>query len=89
MLKQLLLVFLPALTEQYIFTVIDSLFMVAPQFAMYQLLRLLEARDAGADITAQASFWVIGLGVFIIAAAFFNNWMWWISCATLGIPLRE
>lgn len=87
MLKHLILAFLPTLAAQYILALIDSLFMVAPQFAMYQLLRLLEARDAGADISTQATFWVIGLGLFIIAAGFFSNWMWWINFAAINIPV--
>jgi hypothetical protein len=65
-----------ALLNQSLLTVLDAVFMVAPQFSMYHLLRLLEARDAGADITLPASFWVLALACSIIAGGFFNNWMW-------------
>jgi hypothetical protein len=67
---------LRALLTQNLLSAIDAIFMVAPQFAMYNLLRLLEARDGGANITIPAIFWVLALATFILTGGFFNNWMW-------------
>ena len=65
----------------------DSLFMIAPQYVMYNLLRLLEARDAGHNIAAEGRFWVLTLGVVIIVDGFINNWMWWVAYS-LNISVR-
>ncbi|KAE9991311.1 hypothetical protein EG327_000152 [Venturia inaequalis] len=73
--------------KQHVLTAIDALLMIAPQYAMYRLLRLLELRDSGADIANEAYFWVGGLGIFIAAGGFSNNWMWW-CCYGLNISIR-
>jgi hypothetical protein len=75
-LKVLPMCHLQSLITQHVLTAVDALFMVGPQFAMYNLLRLLEARDAGANITLPAIFWVLALASFILTGGFFNNWMW-------------
>ncbi|TLD18804.1 1-phosphatidylinositol 3-phosphate 5-kinase [Venturia nashicola] len=72
---------------QHLLTAIDALLMIAPQYAMYRLLRLLELRDSGADIANEAYFWVAGLGIFIAAGGFSNNWLWWV-CYSLNITIR-
>jgi hypothetical protein len=75
-LKILPMCHLRSLISQNLLTALDALFMVAPQFAMYHLLRLLEARDAGANISLPAMFWVLALGISIMVGGFLNNWMW-------------
>ncbi|KIW07421.1 uncharacterized protein PV09_02262 [Verruconis gallopava] len=87
MLKSVLLSHLSTFLWQHIYTVVDAMLMVAPQFVMYQLLRLLEQRDAGADIAAAARFWVVALGVAILAGAFTNNQMWFL-CYRLNFAVR-
>jgi ABC-type multidrug transport system fused ATPase/permease subunit len=86
-LKALFLSHWAEILRQHILTALDALLMIAPQYAMYRLLRLLEARDSGADIANEAYFWVAGLGIFITAGGFTNNWMWWI-CYSLNISIR-
>lgn len=86
-LKALFLSHRVQILKQHILTAIDALLMIAPQYAMYRLLRLLEKRDSGADIANEAYFWVAGLGIFIAAGGFSNNWMWWI-CYSLNISIR-
>lgn len=88
LLKLLFFFYLPVILPQYTLTLLDAAFMAAPQYAMYQILRLLEARDAGAQITATAAFWVFGLGLTIVATGFFNNWMWWLNFASLNMRIR-
>lgn len=87
MLKSVLFSHLSTFTWQHFYTVLDAMFMVAPQFVMYRLLRLLEARDAGADIASAARFWVISLGIVILASAFSNNQMWFL-CYQLDYTVR-
>ncbi|KAF2089173.1 P-loop containing nucleoside triphosphate hydrolase protein [Saccharata proteae CBS 121410] len=66
----------PKLTMQYIADSVESVAIVAPQFAMYQLLRLLEERDRGEEITYAASMWTIGLEL-----------RWWIGYS-LNVSVR-
>ena len=73
---------------QFIFTFLNSAFLVAPQFAMYQLLKLLEARDQGASIGMPASLWVVALGVTILILEFSEAAMWWISYGQLSMAVR-
>ncbi|QDS68680.1 hypothetical protein FKW77_002237 [Venturia effusa] len=86
-LKALFLSHWVQILRQHVLTAVDALLMVAPQYAMYRLLRLLEQRDSGADIANEAYFWVVGLGIFIAAGGFSNNWMWWV-CYSLNISIR-
>jgi ABC-type multidrug transport system fused ATPase/permease subunit len=79
MLKAVVLSHFWTFAWQHIYTVLDAALSVAPQAVMYRLLRLLEARDAGADIAAPAKFWVIALGLVILASAYTSNQMWFQS----------
>ena len=87
MVKSVFLAHLSTFTWQHIFTFIDALLMVAPQAVMYRLLRLLEARDAGADIAQPARFWVVALGIVILASAWSSNQMWFL-CYRLDFSVR-
>lgn len=88
MIKLVVLAHAPAFIRQYSLTVLQSLFLVAPQLAMYNLLKLLEARDAGASVDVEAFLWVIGLGLGMVIETFLDNWVWWISYGHLNIPVR-
>jgi hypothetical protein len=87
MVKSVFLSHLSTFTWQHIYTVLDAAFMVAPQFVMYRILRLLEARDSGAHIQSAAMFWVLALGTVILAGAFANNQMWFL-CYRLDFSVR-
>ncbi|KAF2402739.1 P-loop containing nucleoside triphosphate hydrolase protein [Trichodelitschia bisporula] len=79
----------PQFGLQYFLTVVDAVLMIGPQIAMYNLLRILEARDAGGRVsTAGALVWVFALAVGIVVAGFVNNWFWWVGYGMLNIPLR-
>lgn len=88
LLRRLFLAYLPVIAVQYTLTLIDSLATVAPPYAMYKILRLLEARDAGEDVTTTAVFWVFGLGLVIVAANLISNWVWWLNFGSLNTPIR-
>lgn len=74
--KLIVFAHLPAFIRQYSLTVLQSLFLVAPQLAMYNLLKLLEARDAGASVNTEAFLWVVGLGLAMVIETFLDNWVW-------------
>ncbi|KAB2571771.1 ATP-dependent bile acid permease [Lasiodiplodia theobromae] len=76
------------LAMQYGLTTLDSVLIVAPQAAMFRLLKLLEERANGADVTVEASLWVLGLGAGIVVQNFFENWRWWVSYGYLNVPIR-
>ncbi|KAF2141055.1 uncharacterized protein K452DRAFT_351715 [Aplosporella prunicola CBS 121167] len=78
----------PALVLQYILGTLESLLIVVPQIAMFHLLKLLEARQQGANVTLEASLWVVGLGIGILIQNFFENWRWWVSYGHLNVPIR-
>ncbi|KAL1645245.1 hypothetical protein SLS58_003952 [Diplodia intermedia] len=79
----------PALSMQYVLTTLDSVLIVAPQAAMFRLLKLLEQRaNDGANVTVEASLWVLGLGAGIVVQNFFENWRWWVSYGYLNVPIR-
>ncbi|GME61850.1 ATP-dependent bile acid permease [Neofusicoccum parvum] len=77
-----------ALAAQYLLTTLDSVLIVAPQAAMFRLLKLLEDRQKGASVTLEASLWVGGLGLGILVQNFFENWRWWVSYGYLNVPIR-
>jgi hypothetical protein len=65
-----------AFTVQWLLTIADGIFSLGPQLAMFQLLKILEARDAGVPVGDIATFWVIALGVTQVLGGFFMNRMW-------------
>ncbi|KAJ9657678.1 hypothetical protein H2201_008084 [Coniosporium apollinis] len=88
LIKLIILSHWPAFSRQYILTVLQSLFLVAPQLAMFKLLKLLEARQNGAYVTPEASMWTVAMGLAIIIQTFFENWMWWVSYSQCQVPVR-
>ncbi|KAF2836953.1 P-loop containing nucleoside triphosphate hydrolase protein [Patellaria atrata CBS 101060] len=86
--KLIILAHLSAFAKQYIVTLLSGIFLVAPQFAMYRLLRLLEARSNGEDVNFAAGLWVGGLGLAMIIECFLDNWYWWICYGHLQVPIR-
>jgi len=88
MLAMMCLSFLPSLCVSYILTVLESIIVISPQYGMYTLLRLLEARDAGADITVEAAFWVVFLALAIIASGLNSNHVWWVGIGSISVPIR-
>lgn len=86
--KNLVRAHLPAFITQYTVAAISGITFMAPQYAMYRLLQLLEARDAGVDVSIPASLWVVGLGVAVLIDNHMDNWRWWISYGSVNVPIR-
>ena len=86
--KSVLYAHYPELIFQAAWSVLQSTLKFAPQFALYNLLKLLEQRSQGAAVDNAAWGLVVGLGVAIILAAWTQAWEHWICWARLGQPLR-
>ncbi|MCJ1353394.1 MAG: hypothetical protein MMC33_003380 [Icmadophila ericetorum] len=75
--------------KQFLLISTISVSQFAPQFAMLQLLRLLEARTEGASIAGIAWAWIFGLGFSMIVSSWFEAWLFYIIVADIGTPLRS
>ena len=78
LLRQLLLSHRSAISRQHFLTLLQSILQIAPQIAMFQLLKVLELRDRGEGGSAlvASSLWVVGLGLTIVVQEWIENWMW-------------
>lgn len=86
--KLLILAHLPALATQYVLTIVDGVFTVAPQITMYRLLLTLEERDKGIDVGYALWTWAVILGIVILISGGINNAMWFVSYSRVAVPLR-
>ena len=62
-----------SLILQLILTLTSTSLYVLPQIAMYNLLRVLEARDAGGENGRAAIIWVFALGLATLAQSFMDS----------------
>ncbi|KAK0617970.1 P-loop containing nucleoside triphosphate hydrolase protein [Bombardia bombarda] len=78
-----------AFALQWIYTLISSFMNFAPQWVILQLLRILETRKVGSTYGFSTWIWVVWLGVAIIAQAWIEANVFWLSWAELSIPIRS
>ena len=76
------------LVDQFLTATLRSVLGAAPQLAMFNLLRQLELKEAGANVTTQAAFWVIALGAALLLHSFFSNLLWWVTWSNMGTQMR-
>ena len=76
------------LMQQLVLVIIIGVVQFGPQFAMYNLLKLLEQRSGGDRIAMKAWGWVFGLGFFMCLTSLIENWLYYSVWAHLGIPMR-
>ena len=86
--KQVCYNFRWAFLQQTLLILTISVIQFGPQFAMFNLLKLLEMRSEGAQVAEVAWAWVFGLGIFMIVTSLFESWLFWIVWARLGLPIR-
>jgi hypothetical protein len=60
----------------WIYQLLNSISEMAPQYVMFELLKVLQRRDNGQEVTQVAIIWVIALGVSQLVGAFTNGRMW-------------
>lgn len=78
------------LTLQYTFTLLQAVFLLAPQYSLYNLLKALEARvsERGNPEEGAVQYWAIALAVSTLALSFVDGWMWFVSYTQLQVPGR-
>lgn len=77
------------LLESAGFISLAAILQFTPQLAMYNILKLIEAKAPGTPIATKAYLWVLGLGLSMVVGSFIETWLFWIVEAHLGIPARS
>ena len=75
--------------QQYMLSMLQSVTQLAPQLAMYSLLKVLEARRPQVSAGAAGFLRVIALGSSIIVSAWIETQSLWIMWSRLVIPIRS
>lgn len=75
--------------QQNVLTVIVGICQFVPQLAMYNLLRILQAKSKGEPVAGKAWLWVFGLGISMIVSSLVESWILWIVWADLGVAIRS
>ncbi|KAF2664412.1 ATP-dependent bile acid permease [Microthyrium microscopicum] len=78
---------LPGFIRQQFFTLLDAFFNVAPQLALFQLLRILEQKDAGMPVQRIGIFWAFGLGLLSAVSGYIAARTWWYSESSIFVTL--
>lgn len=78
-----------AFIQQWMLVILQSVTQFAPQLAMFQILKLLEARQEGAPIATVAWAWVATLGLAMIVQSWLESWLFWVIWANIGIVVRQ
>lgn len=74
--------------QQFTLVVLVSATQFAPQYAMYNILKLLERRSEGAGVATIAWAWVVGLGLAMLVTSWIESWLFFVIHGDLGIPVR-
>jgi hypothetical protein len=77
-----------ALAKQWLLTLITSFLNFGPQWVILQLLRILENRAGQENYSLSVYMWVFWLGIVIVAQAWIESHVFWLSFAELAIPVR-
>jgi ABC-type multidrug transport system fused ATPase/permease subunit len=77
-----------ALIVQWALTGLSAVGNVTPQFVLFNVLKLLEKRGAGASVSSEAWIWVIALGLSTTITSWIESWLFWISQSDIAIPIR-
>ncbi|KAH0558860.1 hypothetical protein GP486_004505 [Trichoglossum hirsutum] len=75
--------------RQWLLTLLGSVMNFAPQLCMYHILQLLEKRQLGNSIAAEAWWWVVGLGLAQVAQAWVEAWLFWVCWCHICLPVRS
>ena len=75
--KEIVIYFRWGFVKQVVLISIVSFTQFIPQLVMYNLLQLLEQREQGAQIKAQAWLWVVGLLVSMLISSWIESYLFW------------
>ena len=79
----------PTFLQQYTLSMLQSVTQLAPQLAMYSLLKVLEARRPQVSAGAAGFLRAIALGLSIIVSAWIETRSLWMMWSRLVIPIRS
>ena len=77
-----------AFAKQWMLTLLQSILLFAPQFAMLKILQVLEKRALGLQIKLEAWLWIMALGLSLFAGSWAEGWLNWISYSGIALPMR-
>ena len=86
--RQVIYNFRFAFVQQFILIITIGVTQFGPQYAMFNLLKLLEKRSEGTQVATVAWAWVFGLGLFMFITSLLESWLFWIVWSRLGLPIR-
>ena len=86
--KTIVFTHLPELLFQTVLSTFQSAAQFLPQLVMYQLLKRLESRARGNSTDKTIWGLVFALGLAMIVSSWSQNWLFWITWARLGQPIR-
>ncbi|RPB21589.1 P-loop containing nucleoside triphosphate hydrolase protein [Terfezia boudieri ATCC MYA-4762] len=79
----------PTFILQTLMTLVASIVTFSPQFFLYKILKVMEARNAGVDVGYAAWLWVAALGLNKLLDAVLLAFLYWLSFMGLNIPIRS
>ncbi|KAJ5311527.1 hypothetical protein N7476_007387 [Penicillium atrosanguineum] len=76
-----------SLLLQLVLTTIIGVLSFGPQMALFNILRVLEARGSETWQPWEAWFWVLALGALMLIHSTVEAWLFWAVCSKLGVPI--
>ena len=78
----------PSFVSQWFLTIFQCLFQFGLQFALWNLLYILELRTEGQEASIEAWVWTAVLCLCLAIDSWIENWLLWVSTSQLAIPIR-
>jgi hypothetical protein len=86
--KSVVLAHWPAFVGQWFLIIFQCISQFGLQFAMLNLLYILELRTEGQETSMEAWIWTSGLCMCLAIRSWIESWLLWISVSQLAIPVR-
>ena len=87
--KQIIWAHKQAFAAQWVLQIVTAITNFLPQIVLYTILRLLEARDAGASNQFQLWLVALGMGLAVAFGAWLESLLFYVCFLKLGIPVYE
>ena len=87
--KAVVVLFRHALGLQTALAVVTSVLAFFPQFAMFNILRLLESKRSGAPVAPEAYSWAVGLALVMFVNVVLENWLFYTTFFEIAIRFRS
>ncbi|KAJ6780358.1 hypothetical protein PWT90_06553 [Aphanocladium album] len=83
--ERLIRAFWPVLLQQWLLVFAAAFSQFSSRFALFKLLQTLETQT---DRNELAGFWVVALGLGLLAETFSKSWLTWVTQMRLQIPIE-